>query len=326
MVPLTLRRLRWAGLCAWLLVGVPILAGGHSSDWTVWTGWLAAFGAFGLAYLPAIRLAVQGRNGPLLRLLLGVQLAALLAMVLLLCDGFEGMLLVLLALQIACIAEPKVGLPWIAVQSLLLAGAITWHWSRGPALTLTPPYLGFQLLTYFVVRSLRGEAEGRHRLALANGELRAMYSLLADGARAGERLRIARDLHDALGHHLVLLGLHLEAATQAAGPTEGVLREVRAARSLARLLLTDLGEVVAAQRQAGHFDLGSALGQLVAEIPSPEIHLELTGDLRLEDAGLAQELLHCAQEMVTNAMKHSGADNLWLRLGRANGDLTLGAR
>lgn len=326
---LPLRHLRWAGLLAWLLVGAPILAGGHSGDLPSWLGWLGAFALFGLAFFFALPRAVDGDDGAPLRLGLALQLAALLAMALLFCDGLEGMLLVLLALQVAFVAEPRGGVAWILLQSCLLAAAISWHWSVYSALTLTPPYVGFQLLTFYVVRGLRGEAEARRRLALANGELRAAHSLVADGARLGERLRIARDLHDALGHHLVLLGLRLEAAAQAAGGEGGGAGEIQAARSLARLLLTDLGEVVAAQRQGGGFDLGGALGALlseVREIPQPKVHLELEGDLRIEDPGLAQSLLRCAQEMVTNAFKHSGAANLWLRLARSSGGLTLAAR
>jgi signal transduction histidine kinase len=328
-----LSSLRWAGLGAWLLVGAPILLGDEPQRPRAGLGWAIAFAAFGICFAAGVGRALGRRPGspPWIPLaLMTLQLGAVVAMILLLCDGFEGTLLVLIAIQLAGVVELVPGMVWIAGQSLILAAAITIHWSPGPALSLTPPYLGFQLLAFFVVRSLRGESAARRELALALGELRATQALLADGARAAERLRIARELHDALGHHLVILGLHLEAALQSAG--EPALAEVRAARTLGRLLLTDLGEVVSAQRRdsceggEGGVDLGRALADLVREIPWPRVHLEVGGTVEVADPAVAHALLRCAQEMVTNAVKHSGAANLWLRLAGEDGVLVLAAR
>src|SRR5205814_679781 len=70
---------------------------------------------------------------------------------------------------------------------------------------------------------------------------------LAERSRAEERLRIARDLHDALGHHLTALSLNLEVA---AHQTTGEARDnVRTAQSLARLLLGDIRETAHSMQQ-----------------------------------------------------------------------------
>src|SRR5262249_49020710 len=41
-------------------------------------------------------------------------------------------------------------------------------------------------------------------------------------------------------------------------------------------------------------------------------HLSLAGDLRVEDSIRAHTLLRCVQEIITNTLRHSGAQNLWL--------------
>ncbi len=60
------------------------------------------------------------------------------------------------------------------------------------------------------------QARARHdaALALANAELSASRELLAENSRAAERLRISRDIHDALGHHLAALSIQLDVASR----------------------------------------------------------------------------------------------------------------
>jgi signal transduction histidine kinase len=139
-----------------------------------------------------------------------------------------------------------------------------------------------------------------------------------------ERLRIAGELHDALGHHLVALSLNLEVAAQ---QSEGDTREqVRIAQSLARLMLTDVSEIVDTLRREEAFDLRRALSSMAAEIPRPRVHLTIPDDLAVEDAGLAHLLLRCCQEIATNAAKHAQAENLWLELVREGDSVGVRAR
>src|SRR6266852_6359861 len=114
--------------------------------------------------------------------LLVFQVACVLAMVLLLCDGFEGALLVLVALQLGGRVSRRIGIVWIVAQSALLAGAIAIHWSPRPALLLVPPYLGFELLAFFVADVLARDASARavveenSRLALWPGQLSRRFA------------------------------------------------------------------------------------------------------------------------------------------------------
>jgi signal transduction histidine kinase len=312
------RLLVWSGLLAWIMVGVPIAL--HSVVRPeVFYGWFAAYLLFGALFW----WTASGKGGPRPFALLVVESACVLALVLLLCDGFEGALMVLVAMQLAGLVSRRTGLAWIAVQSLLLGVAIEIHWSLRPALLLAPPYLGFQVLAFLTFELLEREIRGRRELALANAELMATRELLAERSRLAERLRIARELHDAVGHHLVALSLNLEvAAHHAQGEAE---QQVRAAQGLARLLLTDVGEIVSDLNQGEAVDLQPALAAMAAEIPRPAIHLAVDPELKVEDSALAHLLLRCCQEVVTNAVKHSAAENLWIELGCEAGAVTIRA-
>jgi signal transduction histidine kinase len=251
-----------------------------------------------------------------------VQVAAVVALVLTLCDGFEGTLLVIVAMQLGGRLPRGRAFTWIAIQTLLLAIAITIHWSLRPAILLTPPYLGFQLLAYLAFEAMARESRARRELETANAELLALQTVLADSSRMAERLRMSRDLHDAIGHHLTALTLNLEAALQR---SNGDLRErIATAQSLARTLLADVREIVAATQTEKGVDLAQAIA-MVANVPRPRVHLEIADDVRVDNPESARTIIRCAQEIVTNAARHSGAENLWIVLDVENGAVRIRA-
>lgn len=306
---------RWGGLAVWLGVSVPIWLQRDQVKPGAFAIWLAAWLLFAAAFW--ITSAGRERTRRLDLSLLVLQAACVMAIVLALCDGFEGALLVLVAMQLAPRVSGRTGLLWIAVQSLLLEIAITLHWSLRPALMLVPPYLGFQILVFLAIEAL-------HREARANAELRAARELLAHGSRVAERLRIARELHDAVGHRLVALSLNLERAGHQTGEERG--EAIAMAQSISRRLLTDIGEIVDTLGRAERLDLRRSLEGLIEEIPRPRVHLGFPAGLAVEDPELAHLLLRCCQEIVTNAAKHAQAENLWLDVVQEEGTIEVRAR
>jgi signal transduction histidine kinase len=136
--------------------------------------------------------------------------------------------------------------------------------------------------------------------------------LLAESSRANERVRISRELHDLIGHHLTALSLNLEVASHR---TEGEARaHVRQAQSLTRLLLSDVREVVSELRKDVAIDLRTALERLVEGVPGIHVHLDFPAGFVIDDAEHAQLLLRAAQEALTNAIRHGKARHLWLEL------------
>jgi signal transduction histidine kinase len=166
--------------------------------------------------------------------------------------------------------------------------------------------------------------EARDELRKVNSELRATQALLADNTRIAERVRIARELHDLVGHHLTALTLNLEVATHLVDGK--ALEHVQQAHSLAKLLLADVREVVSDMRLDDKVDLSAALETLVSGMPEPRIHLDLPLDHALTDPVRAHVMLRCAQEVITNSVRHARAENLWIGLDHDADKVMLNAR
>jgi signal transduction histidine kinase len=160
------------------------------------------------------------------------------------------------------------------------------------------------------------EARMRRELAFAHAELMAAQSLLSDGTRVAERLRISRELHDAVGHHLASLSINLQLASRLAeGPAAKPLGD---AHTVAKVLLAEVREAVGTLRDPRHTDLRRALELLAGGIAEPTIHLDLAADLDKVEPVCAHVLFRSIQEAATNTIKHSGARNLWVRLSRTD--------
>jgi signal transduction histidine kinase len=195
-----------------------------------------------------------------------------------------------------------------------------WHW----AVVLTGAYLPFQVIAYMTARLLAEETAARTGLAQANAELEATRELLVQTSRVAERGRIARDLHDLLGHHLTALSLNLEVASHVAG---GEARErIETAQSVTKLLLGDVREAVGRLRQGEGLELAPALGKLAEGFARPRVHLEIEPGLAIEDPAAGETLLRCAQEILTIAVRHAGAENLWLEVAREGKGVAMRAR
>jgi signal transduction histidine kinase len=217
-------------------------------------------------------------------------------------------------------------LTWLIGQNVMLVAVI----SNVPDITFSNAalvgglFLGISLFAFMSsVVALRQHA-ARDELRKVNSELRATQALLTDNTRIAERVRIARELHDLVGHHLTALTLNLEVATHLVDGK--ALEHVQQARSLAKLLLADVREVVNNMRVDDKVDLASALITLVSGVPEPQIHLDLPSDLAMTDPRRAQVLLRCAQEMITNSARHARAENLWISLVQDIDGVALTAR
>ena len=172
-----------------------------------------------------------------------------------------------------------------------------------------------------------GETEEVARIELAF--LRMMRRLEAERRRAGsaalraqeeERARVARDLHDEVNQSLTGLLLRLEAAREAAPPElEGELAETKA---LANQAMRELLSLARQLRPTALDDLGLAAaleGQVDRLGGEIETSLEVEGDF--SDLGDDPQLVvyRVAQEALTNAARHSGADRVEVRLERTEG-------
>ncbi len=244
--------------------------------------------------------------------------------------GLSGLLYVLAA-QLALAMPLRRGLRWLGVQLALLLAA-TLYIALFSHLELTDDTMGnvfmyftlgtiFQLIVFGGAHAALRERATRVRLATANAALLATQAMLADTVRAGERTRIARDLHDAVGHHLTALNLHLDLAVRHAG--DGASESLRTSRALAGGLLAEVRGVVSTERSTQHIDLHAAIGMLCAGIPAPKVDVSYGNPLDIESPALAHALFFCVQEALTNAVRHAQAGTITIAIHRSGEQVLL---
>lgn len=318
-----IRLLRYAGLFTYVCVGLPLL----QMDWlsrrlaemqqmpgmalALWSG---SYLLFGVVYWLLTGNLASGRFRALK--LLGVLVMTLTAMGV---GYFSQSGLCALLLVVAAVVLPwLLPLGWavlvLVVQNLLLIPVFATFPTFGTlslAMFQALVYLGFSVLTFVTAVIAKQQAEAREEQRKLNAELRATRALLAESSRIAERMRIARELHDLVGHHLTALTLELEVTRHLVDSRAA--QHVETAQRTARKLLTDVRTVVSELRQDDAVDLSAALRELAAGIPGLKVNLQLPRRFTLDDPRRAEVVLRCVQEIITNVVRHARARNLWLR-------------
>lgn len=240
--------------------------------------------------------------------------------------GLGSLLGMLVAALLPWVLPLVIGISWVICLALAFSVWIIFSPEGSWLLVLVYLLMNLGLTSFPFIASLLAlkQMQARAELRRVNSELLATQSLLTDNTRIAERVRISRELHDLIGHHLTALTLNLEVASHT---TQGKPREhVDQAASIARLLLADVREVVSDMRRDDRVDLRQALDMLSAGVPDLNIHLDIPPDLALTDPKRAQILLRCAQELITNAVRHAQAKNLWITLSQDSQGVVLKAR
>jgi len=145
--------------------------------------------------------------------------------------------------------------------------------------------------------------------------LRRTQKELAVVAVEEERNRVARDMHDILGHSLSAISLKADLAAKLADrDPAAAVTEIHEVQTLARATLGDMRAVVSGYRQVR---IASELASLRTLLPAAGItaHLPTTTD---DVPERNRELFGWAlREAVTNVIRHAGATNCWVTLSPA---------
>lgn len=224
--------------------------------------------------------------------------------------GIGNTLMVLLALAQGSRVLP---LGWaLAFCSHLLVvhlGMDRWQDVTREGIGLFAAGVGVVLITRVAVteRELRGQQERlADELGEANRQLQRYASQAEELAAARERNRLAREIHDGLGHHLTAAHVQLRAA-QAVLPQqpERAATALETARALTQEALGEVRRSVHALRVVTR-PLDQALGALVQNANVPA-ELAVFGSPRPLPEGLEDDLYRVAQEGLTNIRKHAEA-------------------
>jgi len=162
------------------------------------------------------------------------------------------------------------------------------------------PFLLIMLFSPFGIRSLNRRQQLEKELAQANEQI---HNLI----KGEERMRIARDLHDTLGHTLSLITLKSQLVEKlAAKNPEKAQLEAREIQNTSRAALRQVRELVSDMRTA---TLPEELVEAQIILESADIQFSCTGNPKLEGiSDLAHNIISlCLREAVTNVVKHSQA-------------------
>ena len=244
--------------------------------------------------------------------------------------------------QSMAIFKTRAGLIWIVVlESIFLA--VNWR-HPGDAL-LTPEsravvVTALMMISGLVARNIFQTSRDRDRIQNLLTELGGAHARLQRYAgqaemlaAATERERIARDLHDALGHRLTVSVVQLEGAhrlmEQDPRQVAGMIETVRAQLTTG---LSELRQTLQALRgeEINSDNLVSCLQETVsafADATGIACHCRLPEALQasLPDDQCAA-IYRTAQETLTNAQKHARALNIWVDLEAGAGALILRVR
>jgi signal transduction histidine kinase len=166
----------------------------------------------------------------------------------------------------------------------------------------------------------RRERQARAELATANARLREYAAQAEQLATTRERNRLAREIHDGLGHYLTVIGMQLQAAravlqTGRDEDRQSAEATLDKAQRLSREALADVRRSVTALRDPSAVrPLPVVLDELATEMSAAGVptELEVAGAARALPPESADALFRVAQEGLTNVRKHAGATGVRL--------------
>ncbi len=166
-------------------------------------------------------------------------------------------------------------------------------------------FIGFQLFSIATTSAMINAEQKREELEKTHNKLRSAQAMLSEVTKNEERLRIARDMHDSIGHRLTALSLALEHARHK--PPSDTTEFYAKLKEDVSLTLNELRTIVSETRRQSVTSISHILQLLASEMP--DITLECEEDIALTHTTLAQQIIYCLQEGMSNAIRHGHANH-----------------
>ena len=300
----------WLVWAPWMVFLIyPLTASLQADDrWRLVLGLVATIG-FAAAYAVGIRAAMP-RESPT-------------------AGDFAALLALLVLVGAAAAAVPAIGLVALSFSPFLIAFATfclprPWNWRFDAvvlAVALAMPFVTDELEEWgaflvILVAVTGGTVAGR-LMADRGAEVSRVNEELTI---ASERERVARDVHDVLGHSLTVVAVKVELASRLVdADPERARAELREVQDLSRQALAEIRATVGGLRAAPLADeIAAAQGALTAA----GVDCQVAGEVAELDPRRRAVAGWVVREAVTNVVRHAraghceiglSADRLWIR-------------
>ena len=159
------------------------------------------------------------------------------------------------------------------------------------------------------------EQKARGELAQAHRRLREYAVQVEELAIAEERNRLAREIHDGLGHYLTAVNIQIKAALAMSEQEPALTQEaLKKAQTLTQEALADVRRSISSLRQdpTSGRPLNETLGRLVEDIKASGLNASFwsSGSPRLLNSQVEFTLFRISQEGLTNVRKHAQASRV----------------
>jgi signal transduction histidine kinase len=237
--------------------------------------------------------------------------------------------------QVMTCFDQRTGLAWVGVFTL--ATAVIFIALQGiPGLLVLFPYIAGYLF-FAAFGWMRTQAENDRlrseklliELQEAHAKLKEYATRVEELAIVQERNRIAREVHDSLGHRLTVASVQLEGAQRLARSNpERAEKIIGTVRDQVREGLAELRRTVAILRASVEEDLPlpEALTRLASQFEEATgltIHIDLEGCPGNLPITYRQSFYRAVQEGLTNIQRHARANEAWITINLRDGQITL---
>ena len=308
---------RWAALLTWLIVATTSLYFTHRQGLLLWSDvatYLAyfAFAGFIISFHLATRSKPFKREPYTRYWLIVIQLLCIYFLFFVIPHNYVAILLVIWAAQLPYFMTLPRAIMVMAVLSAAFGVIYHTHWQQSGAWVSALLFWTFEIFSIVMMVTQLKEQQARQREEAINRELRATQTLLAEASKQSERTRIARNIHDLVGHHLTALTIQLQVAER---KSEGEVKAlIERSQHVAKLLLADVREAISDIRDSAAIDIKKALFALQLKTQDKHVIINVADDVAITDVATAEALLLIAKEAITNFFRHSNGRTLNIEL------------
>lgn len=223
------------------------------------------------------------------------------------------------------------GLISIIFSSLLLGYFYYLMGEIGEGITAGVANLVFlQIISFFMGHTQNVTLKNREllqELQRTNTEMQYLAQEMAELSAVEERMRLSRDLHDSIGHHLTAISIQLEKAIayQHISTADSFEAVENARRSASEALAEVRGFINTLKDQPDLFSISDKIKPILDGLQKAglAIEYEISGEENLYSGQKRRQMFYSLQELLTNIQKHANASQVKIKVNFGRKEATL---